>query len=110
MEKILIIEDNSDIRDNTQELLQLNGYDVLAASDGGEGVSMAFSYSPDIILCDIQMPVKTGYEVLSSLKSDPVTSKIPIVFFTASVEKRKYRWLSNWELMDIYVNHLRQVN
>lgn len=89
MNRILIIEDNLEIRENTTEILQMSGYDVLTADDGERGISMALLHSPDIILCDIQMPVKTGYEVLSSLKLDPLTSNIPIVFFTASVEKKE---------------------
>jgi CheY-like chemotaxis protein len=89
MNRVLIIEDNSAIRENTMEILQLNGYNVLTADDGGQGITMALSRSPDVILCDIQMPVKSGYEVLITLKSDPLTSKIPFIFFTASVEKKE---------------------
>jgi CheY-like chemotaxis protein len=89
MNRVLIIEDNSAIRENTMEILQLNGYNVLTADDGGQGITMALSHSPDVILCDIQMPVKSGYEVLITLKSDPLTSKIPFIFFTASVEKKE---------------------
>jgi CRP/FNR family cyclic AMP-dependent transcriptional regulator len=89
MNSVLIIEDNSAIQENTMEILQLSGYNVLTADDGGQGISMALLHTPDIILCDIQMPVKSGYEVLIRLKADPLTSKIPFVFFTASVEKKE---------------------
>jgi len=89
MTKILLIEDNLDIRENTTELLELAGYHVLTAVDGGEGISKALAHLPDVILCDIQMPVKSGYEVFSELRANPKTSQIPFIFVTASAEKRE---------------------
>lgn len=89
MNRILIIEDNLEIRENTTEMLQLRGFHVFIAENGEDGISKAIAHLPDLILCDIQMPAKTGYEVLSDLRANEKTSMIPFVFFTASVEKRE---------------------
>lgn len=88
MKIILIIEDNDDIRENTCELLELEGYRVLAADNGKTGLILAKENKPDVILCDIMMPEADGYEVFNALKDDPDTSSIPFVFLTASVEKK----------------------
>jgi CheY-like chemotaxis protein len=88
MKTILIIEDNDDIRENTCELLELEGYNVLFADNGKTGLALAKENKPDVILCDIMMPEADGYEVFNSLKDDPNTSTIPFVFLTASVEKK----------------------
>jgi len=85
---ILIIEDNDDIRENTCELLELEGYKVVTAIDGNSGITMAKAQLPDIILCDIMMPEANGYEVCIALKDAPLTSSIPFIFISASVEKK----------------------
>ena len=54
--KILLIEDNNDVRENTQEILELSGYKVVCAANGKEGVALAQSEHPDLIICDIMMP------------------------------------------------------
>lgn len=87
MKTVLIIEDNRDIRENTTEMLELEGYNVIVAADGLTGFTMAKENKPDIILCDILMPEKDGYEVFVELKNDADTVQIPFVFFTASAEK-----------------------
>ncbi|WP_413667938.1 response regulator transcription factor [Mucilaginibacter sp. Mucisp86] len=89
MKKVLVIEDNQDIRENTSELLELEGYEVLTAGDGKTGLQLARDWLPDVILCDIMMPVANGYEVFSSLKSLPVTATIPFIFLTANTEKKE---------------------
>ena len=88
MKTVLLIEDNHDIRENTSEILELEGYNVVIASNGKIGLSLAKEILPDIILSDIMMPEADGYEVLNALKNDPETLKIPFVFFTASTEKK----------------------
>lgn len=88
MKTVLLIEDNTDIRENTCELLELEGYKVIAATNGETGLVLAQEYKPDIILCDILMPEKNGYEVFNGLKNDPLTAGIPFIFLTASVEKK----------------------
>lgn len=87
MKTVLIIEDNLEIRENTAEILELAGYKTLMATNGKDGIKIASEELPDIILCDIMMPELNGYEVIKQLKSDPLTSKIPFIYITASVEK-----------------------
>ena len=88
MKTVLIIEDNTDIRENTCELLELEGYRVFFAENGKIGLILAKENKPDIIICDILMPEVNGYEVLNGLKSDPDTAAIPFIFLTASVERK----------------------
>lgn len=89
--KILLIEDNVDVRENTAEILGLAGYEVHTAVDGKEGVEKALSENPDLIICDIMMPELDGYGVLHILSKNPNTSSIPFIFLTAKVEKSDVR-------------------
>jgi len=89
MKTILLIEDNTAIRENTCELLELEGYKVIFASNGKIGIALAKEKKPDIILCDIWMPETDGYEVFNQLNSDTETAHIPFIFLTASVEKNE---------------------
>ncbi|WP_310590704.1 response regulator [Dyadobacter sp. CY347] len=86
-EKILIIEDNDDIRESTAELLEFSGYVVSRASNGQKGVELAFQHRPDLILCDIMMPELDGYGVLHLLSKTPGTDTIPFIFLTAKAER-----------------------
>lgn len=85
--KVLIIEDNNDIRENVVEILQLAGYEPLAADNGKTGVELAVSHNPDIILCDIMMPELDGYGVLYMLNKNPETAATPFIFLTAKAER-----------------------
>ncbi len=89
MKTILVIEDNREIRENTCELLELKGYEVIPAMNGRVGLALAKERKPDIILCDIMMPETNGYEVFAGLKEDPTTANIPFIFVTASVERHE---------------------
>jgi len=91
MKKILVIEDEPEVRDNIAEILQLSGYEVMKAGDGLSGVETALTAVPDLIICDITMPGLDGYEVLYSLYRHPRTSGIPFIFLTASTEKEQVR-------------------
>ena len=84
--KVLIIEDNDDIRENVIEILELAGYTVSGASNGKTGVELAFKDIPDIILCDIMMPEMDGYGVLYMLSKNPETIAVPFIFLTAKAE------------------------
>jgi DNA-binding response OmpR family regulator len=84
--KILIIEDNADVRENLSEILTLSGYETQTASNGKEGVQAALSHPPDIILCDIMMPELDGYGVLRILSKNENTASIPFIFLTAKTE------------------------
>jgi len=88
MYRVLIIEDNLEIRENTAEMLSIEGFSVSTAGDGERGIELARQEKPDIILCDIMMPGRNGYEICSILKKDPLTSSIPIIFVTAKTESR----------------------
>ncbi len=83
MNKILIVEDNKEIRENTAEILELYGYHVYTAENGSTGYNSAKHYSPDLILCDIMMPETDGREFLKLVKADVLIHTIPIVFFSA---------------------------
>jgi len=89
--KILIIEDNEDIRENIVEILELANYDVSSAENGKIGVKIAKEVLPDLIICDIMMPELDGFGVLHILSRDEETSHIPFVFLTAKVEKEDFR-------------------
>ncbi|HZY79611.1 MAG TPA: response regulator [Cyclobacteriaceae bacterium] len=91
MKKILIIEDNPDIRDNTEELLTLANYQVCSADNGKKGVEVAIREKPDLIICDIMMPELDGYGVLHVLSKRDDTSAIPFIFLTAMTEKSEIR-------------------
>lgn len=89
--KILLIEDNAEMRENTAELLELAGYAVHTAPNGKTGVDMAEKIIPDLILCDIMMPVLDGYGVLHLLSKKDETASIPFVFLTAKSERSDLR-------------------
>ena len=87
MKNILIIEDNKDVRENTADILRLEGYTVSTAENGKIGVDVARKLLPDIIVCDIMMPELDGYEVLQMLNKNNKTASIPFIFLTAKTEK-----------------------
>lgn len=89
MKTILLIEDNNEIRENTCELLELEGYKVLLAENGKTGLALAKQEKPHLIVCDILMPEASGYDVVRGLKADPEISAIPFIFLTASAEKKE---------------------
>lgn len=74
MKKILLIEDNVDVRENTAEILELAGYDVITAENGKLGVEKAIKESADLIICDIMMPVLDGYGTLHMLSKNENSS------------------------------------
>ena len=86
--KILLVEDNEPIRENTTEILELSGYKVLSACNGKDGLDMALKQNPDLILCDVQMPVMDGYHLLENIRKSPSLAHSRFVFFTASSEKK----------------------
>lgn len=91
MTKVLIIEDNTDIRENVVEILSLSGYDVFDAEDGTKGVALATKNQPDVILCDIMMPGIDGYDVFEILNNQDETKTIPFIFITAKSERTDVR-------------------
>src|SRR3989338_3491766 len=91
MKKILLIEDNQGMRENTAEILELSNYKVFTAENGKEGVRLAMSETPDLIICDIMMPELDGYGVLHALSKSDATAGIPFIFLTAKAEKSDQR-------------------
>ncbi len=91
MKKILLIEDNDDIRENTAEILELSNYTVFTAENGKIGVEKAIEQKPDLIVCDIMMPVLDGYGVLFALQKHPEMQNIPFIFLTAKTERSDFR-------------------
>ncbi len=89
--RILVIEDNLDIRENIAELLELSGYQTYQAENGKIGARMAIDHLPDLILCDIMMPELDGYGVLHILSKHKETLHIPFIFLTAKAEKVDFR-------------------
>ncbi len=91
MNKILLIEDDVTVRENTAELLELSGYEVITASNGKQGVDKAQEHNPDIIVCDIMMPEMDGYGVLQELSKKPQTVNVPFIFLSAKTEHKDIR-------------------
>lgn len=91
MKKVLLIEDDMTVRENTAELLELSNYEVITASNGRKGIDEAKNTIPDIIICDIMMPVVDGYGVLEALSKDPETANIPFIFLSAKTEHKDIR-------------------
>lgn len=88
MGKILVIEDNMEIRDNLEEFLMLSDFEVITAANGEEGIKSVFKNTPDFIICDISMPIKNGYEVFQEIKSFITTNSISFIFLTASAQQK----------------------
>ncbi len=91
MKKILLIEDNADIRENTAEILELPGYKVITAENGKQGVELAIEHKPDLIICDILMPVLDGYGVLHAIHKNEGIKNTPFIFLTAKTERSDFR-------------------
>lgn len=91
MPRVLIIEDEVDILENVGELLALEGFDILTAPNGREGVKVALAHQPDLIVSDIKMPELDGYGVLLELRNDPRTSLTPFIFLTARADRESMR-------------------
>ncbi len=89
--KILVIEDNREVRENLEEILELSGYEVDLAEDGKVGVEKALRNPPDLILCDVMMPQLDGFGVLNILSKKSLTADIPFIFLTAKAEKSDFR-------------------
>ena len=91
MKTILLIEDNALIRENTGEILVLAGYAVRMAENGKIGIEQALANKPDLVVCDIIMPVLDGYGVLQAFNLNPLLAGIPFIFLTAKTEQADLR-------------------
>src|SRR4026208_1208342 len=91
MKKILLIEDNDNIRNTTSEILELSNYTVIVAENGKIGVEKAIEHTPDLIICDIMMPVLDGYGVLHAVHKNEAIKNTPFIFLTAKTERGDFR-------------------
>ena len=91
MKKILVIEDQPDVRENIDAILELEGYEVMMAEDGEMGIEMATLHQPDLILCDVMMPKLDGFGVVKALRQNPVTATVPLIFLTAKADRPSLR-------------------
>jgi DNA-binding LytR/AlgR family response regulator len=122
MHRLLIIEDEEDIRDIIQELFEQEGYETYVASGGAEGIKMALRLVPDIILCDIMMPGLDGFQVKQKLSETKSTQAIPFIYLTAKADYDSVRHgmnlgaddyiskpIRNNELVEIVSNRLKRI-
>ena len=91
MAKILVAEDEPDIRDLIGFTLRFAGHDVTTVPNGAEAVDAALASPPDLILMDVRMPRMTGYEACQAMKADPQTANIPVVFLSAKGQEAEIR-------------------
>ena len=91
MKTILLIDDNAEVRMVITEVLELANYRVIVAEDGKNGILQAKETKPDLIICDIMMPVMDGYAVIHSLQKFPETQSIPFIFLSAKAERTDIR-------------------
>jgi DNA-binding response OmpR family regulator len=91
MKTLLLIEDNDEIRENTAEILELARYKVFTAANGKIGVELALEKKPDLIICDIMMPVLDGYGVLHAIHRNEEIKNTPFIFLSAKTERGDLR-------------------
>jgi len=91
MKKIVVIEDNNEVRENLAEILSLSGYEAHEAENGKVGIKVVNDVKPDLILCDVMMPELDGFGVLKILNRNPELMHIPFMFLTAKAEKTDFR-------------------
>lgn len=86
MYTLLIVEDEEDIRENIKEVFELSGDEVFSAANGADGLNLARKLKPDLILCDISMPVLDGFQLKKALANSKITSSIPFIYLTAKAD------------------------
>jgi DNA-binding response OmpR family regulator len=95
MKRILIVEDDNSTRRQLAQLFRFENFDVCEAPDGRAGVELAMTATPDLVVCDIMMPVLDGFGVLQALREHPATALVPFIFLTAKVESKDLRFGMN---------------
>lgn len=91
MVRILVIEDEKEIRENILQILRLNNYEALGVDNGKIGLKSALKTPPDLVICDIMMPEMDGYEFITKLRQEEKTVITPCIFITAKVDKQDIR-------------------
>src|SRR5580765_8486649 len=87
MTKILVIEDQPQMRKNLATILEMEDFEVAVATDGLAGLESARKLNPDLIICDVMMPEMDGYSLLEKLRAEAATATIPFIFLTARGDK-----------------------
>jgi DNA-binding LytR/AlgR family response regulator len=90
-ERIIVIEDDDIVRQNLESILEVSGFKVSCAANGGEGLKLLAEKNPDLILCDINLPDMLGYDILDSVRGNDSTAGIPFIFLTALSEMKDLR-------------------
>jgi len=85
--RVLIIEDDANIRNNMAEMLELENYEPITFNNGTDGIQDAINHPPDVILCDLMMPNVDGYAVIEAIRNHEATKHIPIIIVTARTER-----------------------
>lgn len=88
MMKILVVEDENVIRENTLEMLEIKGHNAIGAFNGNDAIEKLNSFDPDIIFCDIMMPQMDGFEFLKLFKMMPKSMNVPFIFLSAKAEQQ----------------------
>jgi DNA-binding response OmpR family regulator len=95
--KICIVEDDDNIREIYSLTLKQEGYTVITAVDGEDGMNKIREHKPDLILLDLQMPVKNGFEVMEDLKKDKEISEIPVIVFTNADDEKSTKTIGKFD-------------
>ncbi len=108
--KILIVDDEKEIANMIRMTLEMQGYEVLLAYDGEEGLTAARNHKPDLMLLDVMMPKINGYQVCRELKTNAPTQKIPIIMLTAKAQESDRFWAKETGVDDYIVKPFEIVN
>jgi DNA-binding response OmpR family regulator len=91
MTKVLVIEDNEDVREEIVAILDFEGYEVRDAENGRRGLELVREWAPDLVICDLMMPELDGYATLEAVRADPASAATPFLCLTARGERRDMR-------------------
>jgi CheY-like chemotaxis protein len=91
MKKIVVVEDNADVREEMLAILRFEGFEVRDADNGRRGLELVKEWTPDLVICDLMMPEMDGYAMLEALRADPHLTAIPFICLTARAERRDMR-------------------
>ena len=89
--RILLVDDERDMRDTMKVMLQMQGHDVELAANGQEGLEKALSRAPDVVFMDLKMPVMDGLTATRMLRADPATSRVPVICISAYLSQEDWR-------------------
>jgi DNA-binding NarL/FixJ family response regulator len=110
MKRILVIEDEPQMRKNVVTILQMEGFQALSAEDGAAGINLAQRERPDLILCDVMMPQVDGYGVLRALRAQKETQSVPFLFLTAKGDRLDVREGMNLGADDYLIKPVRRAD